>query len=151
MDLTFNNDNYDKSKIRIEIYGKNFTNFITSFDLAKTIGSTTINNLLGQSAAYGIDTPVREGSLSMTDAGLRELNKIATKAGFSDFTELVGYNLDGIENDIVIQAVTYNNKIDTYVLKGVTFNTFSFGFQSGTAVYEREVPYTYMNLSSTIV
>lgn len=147
MDLTFNNKNYRRKDIKIEMFGDDFTNYIYTLNYTYNVPSEVKNAVGGTPAAFGLGTPERTGNLIMSDAGFRKLNKIAQEKGLVEtFADLVGYVGANIENNIIVTVKTFDNSTDEHILYGVNLNTFSFGMESETIINQRDTPFTFIAL-----
>lgn len=145
--------NYDKRKHKLTVFDKEgFEKYVSAFEFTYSNPSETINSLSGAPMAFGMTTPERTGTITISDEGLRILNNYAKQklaGGSGTVADLIGYNASSFNSDIVVTMYLFEeNKFDTFTLKGVSIDSFSIGFQSDTAVYERELPFKYMALET---
>ncbi len=140
--VNINGNNFNKDQTVIEISGfgivtTDITSTVKGIDYTETIDSD-FDFALGSKRPSGIvsGNVTAEGTLTVSDAGLDKLNKLALNAGLPGLAYL---GLGGLI-DITISYTTYNGLVKTDLLQTVLFSAFSNGVNNSDLTYDREIP-----------
>ena len=141
--LSLNKTNYDRRKVSITVNETDFTKYVTAIDYSKEQPVEFNYNLLGQVASYGKGNISCSGTLTLTDGGVNELNKLAKALKLPDYLSLG----ESLETTITVSYTTFDGlQVKTDTLYGVFFTSYNKGNEGTTAVYERAIPFGFIDL-----
>lgn len=142
--INIGGNNYDRSQCVIEISGGTITDtdistFVKGIEYTETADiqfGYAIGSRRPTEVGYG--KIEGEGTLTVSDAGLNVLNKIATDAGLPSLLYF-GQGTIGSEIDITVSYITYDGVEQVDQLQGVYFKTYNNSVNNSDVIYERDI------------
>jgi len=142
--LNIGGNNYDRSQVVVEISGTligttDITTFVKGIDYKET-ADIQFGYAIGtrRPTEVGYGKIEGEGTLTVSDAGLGALNKIALDAGLPSLLYF-GQGTIGSEVTITVSYITYNGVEQIDQLQGVYFKTYNNAVNNSDVIYEREI------------